>query len=79
MSRSWTLDAKVNSRAHVSRTRGKADCKSCTIRVFLVVGDLIEAKKPKTGVPHLLKDNLRNGDKVEFISINNFMALLMYC
>lgn len=37
------------------------------IMVFLVVGDLIEAEKPKTGASQLLMDNLHDGDKVQFI------------
>lgn len=54
--------SKGKTAAHAYRTWPEAECKSCTIRLFLLVGDLIETKKPKTGVPHLLKDNLRNGD-----------------
>lgn len=45
---------------------------------FLLVSDVIEADKPKSGVSHLLKDHLCDGEKVKFISINHFTALLMY-
>lgn len=42
------------------------------IMVFLLVGDLIEADKPKTGASRLLMDNFHDGDKVQFIETNNF-------
>lgn len=45
--------------------------------LFLLVGELIEADKPKTGASQLLMDNLHDGDKVQFIKIN--VTFLMYC
>lgn len=46
--------------------------------VFLLVGDLIEADKPKTGASQLLMDNLHGGDKVQFIETNNFTFLMYF-
>lgn len=45
---------------------------------FLLVGDVIEADEPKSGVSHLLKDHLCDGERVKLISVNRFAALLMY-
>lgn len=54
----------------------RSTVKSPFIMVFLLVGEFIEADKPKTGASQLLMDNLHDGDKVQFIKINNFTFLM---